>query len=76
MDKGVLKCQIALGLFFKKMGGNSGKGSPEMPDCFGVILFYFLGGPPLEKGVLDFEMAFCFFLSFFDGNPWKRESFS
>ena len=42
---------------------------------FSSILFCF-NGVPLEKGVLDFEIAFCFFFQLFVlmGYPWKRES--
>ena len=35
----------------------------------------FLGGQPLEKGVLKFGIALDFLKSFFmGGNPWARES--
>ena len=47
----------------------------RLPLVFSSSFFCF-NGVPLEKGVLDFEIAFCFFFQFFVlmGYPWKRES--
>ena len=72
LEKGVWRFKIALGLFF--LVATLGKGSLEIWDCFGIIIFFF-GGNPWKKESGNLRLLWDYLsIFFFGGNPWKRES--